>query len=1519
MKKFLTWIALVAVAAAAAMGASKVSSARKFGSDSNKEVPAKALRAALSPSASGKRLPNSLAVGRRPDLSSPRLNVMAKGLPQRVNPRRHAPARSEGVYPLLMGSMIASDTWTDDAPIGVYSIPFNDESDFECAFRTEGAWNGVALDGVYYSTQFEDFFGTVFIEVFANDMESGELLWSFTTDEYEAVPMALTVDPSNNQIYGFFYNQDGTGYTFGTIEYSSSGYERTVIREMDGDIWCALAVNRDGDYYAIERIVDEDFNTLDSKLYFLDKDTGETWEVGSTGQFPKYISSAIIDPKTNRMYWNVCPSDYTGWLCEVSLATGEAEPIYQFPGNEEIVGMYIAADATNPDAPAALESVNIFFPGGSLEGYARVMLPETFYDGTETAGELEVIVETGSEIVGHLDAHFGEEVDVPIEVDGAGLYTFKVYARNEDGDGPKTVIHDVWVGSDTPESPSVTASWADGTMTVQWTAVTGSINEGYINPDEITYTIYGPGYSVVARNLTETSYSFPLPEPEEITTYRYEVVAIFDGNMSDPGISNAVVLGAVNPPYIPDFETDELSGWTVIDANADDITWTAYRGYVRIKYNMREAMDDWLITPPIRVEAGKAYAVTFTATNQRSDCTERLEVKYGTAPTAEGMVSELLPPTEIGGNRDPHTFTRFVTADADGKLYIGFHGISDKYQLYLNLSDISVEEGVSALAPGEVTGLAGQPASDGSFRANLSFTAPSVTINGRELKSISRIEVERNGTLVKTFDSPAPGAALSFEDVAEEGGPVQYVVTPYNAEGKGIPSVLDLFLGTNIPAAPMSVNISTKPGSDDALLTWDEVTEDYLGNPIAPGIVKYNIYRYEDETLRLIAENVSGTEYTFSAVESGKQEFVQCAVCGVTSQGEGAGNYSQMIAVGTPYSALNESGDLGYAMGFVTTQYSRIAVFNTDRLGIPGQDDDRYFAFTGYDEGAEASMITGLVSLEGAVDPGLSFYVYNIFDEEEGTDSNIIAVSVKEQTAEDYVLLDSKTVDEWCGGVPEAWSKVKLDLSPWSGKVVQVKFTVITKLYLHTLIDNISIGSMFDQNLKGVSITGPAKAERGKPFNLTVKVSNVGNADSKAFSLDLYADGVKVASKNCAALKEGNSLFAVFSQELPLTAIDPVAYNAVVVYADDQDDSDNSTPAIEVAPRASYLPSALDLTADPQDSEVALSWVAPDLETIPTDPITEDFEDADAFSDEFGQWMFVDMDKASVGGVMGNDIPNIEAGITQGSFWIWDSSDESVGGVPDSDAHSGTKYLFALFRMDDGPTDDWAISPALCGKAQTISFYARSLREDYPEKIEVYYSTGSTNPNDFILVEGAGAEEVPEEWTLYEAELPEGATRFAIRSCATGSFMLMVDDVTYIPGTAAAGSTLLGYDLYRNGERLNAEPLTGLLYSDSNVKEGEEYSYQLVTVYSTGYSEPTAPVTILFLGGGVDGVKAGIRIQAAPGRLLISGAEGEPVEIWNMEGLQVYGAEGEAKMEIALPAGLYIVKAGPAAAKVLIP
>ena len=149
---------------------------------------------------------------------------------------------------------------------------------------------------------------------------------------------------------------------------------------------------------------------------------------------------------------------------------------------------------------------------------------------------------------------------------------------------------------------------------------------------------------------------------------------------------------AIIPPFISHFDTkSDFDQYTVIDGNGDGVIWDiiSFMHNLRISYNSQVAMDDWVVTPGLYLEAGKAYRVSALAMAGNYTDTERIEVKYGEAPTAEALTYLLVPPTELLGS-DYVELSEYITPSKTGVYYIGFHGISDPDTYQLHLDEISV-------------------------------------------------------------------------------------------------------------------------------------------------------------------------------------------------------------------------------------------------------------------------------------------------------------------------------------------------------------------------------------------------------------------------------------------------------------------------------------------------------------------------------------------------------------------------------------------------------------------------------------------------------------------------------------------------------------------------------------------------------------------------------------------------------------------------------------------------------------
>lgn len=1417
--------------------------------------------------------------------------------------------------PQIYGCVTFNDQiYAGTAKVGLYEVP--KDGDNPTSFLLEGpesTGGGVLIGNTYYSSGYFSFWGMVFVTVATYDIEEMVELGAFDGAIDNIYTAGLVQDPTTGDVYGIGYNADLSGLQFSKVDVSDSAMTNTVIAPLEGFFNCLVCDNT-GQLYTvvIDGYTDEadgSFVSTGSTLYKISKETGEMTKVGETGVAPSYLSSAVVDLKTNRMFWNVCPADDKGYMYEVDLATGQATLLYQLKNNDEICGMFIPGPEAEDGAPAELSGASLNFEGSSLSGSIDATVPTTTFAGAALETNVDVVVRADDvELARVSDVAPGAAVSIPLSVDEEGVYTFEVCAVNAVGDGPKTKFKNVWIGADSPNAPAPTLTYEDGMMKIDWEAVTTSVHDGFIDLEQLRYRVTRFDGLVVAEGLEATHFEEAFEVPTALTNVYYTVEAMADGNASVAAKTNVIVLGSIVPPYAADFAEAGLEGWTVIDANEDGNTWSLYENKPRVKYNSSMAMDDWLITPPMKLEAGKAYNVKFDTYSQTNSYPERIEVKYGKAATVEAMTGTILEPTDLGDNNatTPYHVEYMLIPEESGTYFVGFHGISDADMYYLFVNNIAIEEGISTAAPGLATDIVITPDPTGDTKANISCKAPAKTMMGADLESLTKVELYRDDELVNTWDAPAPGAALSFDDVLPVSGPYDYAIVGYNDEGKGLTATASTNVGFDFPAAPTNIVMTYGATDGEVTVTWDPVTQDIFGLTFPAGKVTYNIVDYQtDET---IVEGLTECTYTWNAVPAGEQAFVQPVVYSITDEGENAA-LGEMKPVGTPYQSLAESfGNSGEDMAYIwgIDPYGAggtVSILN-DESGVPAQDGDNGFVgIKGNTKDGGASLLSGLVDLSNLSAPGLTFYTYSLDDD----DNNDIKVGVREKGAEEYTELYSNDVFNACNQVSGEWTKITVSLADFAGKTIEFAITGVTNMYTYTLIDNIKVGNLLANDLAITKINAPAKVACGQEYSISLTLSNEGANAASDYKVNLYADGELVASKNGLSIEASAVNTPVFKLTMSPLAVDPINYYAEVVYEADEDVSNNKSETVVVTPKVPTTPVAKDLEATCGDGNITLTWSEPNLDGA-TLPVTEGFEDVDAFASDVEGWTFIDDDQSPVGGFEGMTIPGITAGETLGSFWVWDAT--QVGNATFA-AHDGNKYLFALFLYDDSTSSDWAISPELCGSAQTVDFYAKSYSASYPEKIEVYYSTGSLDPADFILVEGAGDDVVPGEWTNYSVDLPEGAKYFAIHSCATGSFMLQIDDVTFTPASSASLS-IEGYNVYRDGVKINDALLTETEFVDNNVTENEEYTYVVTVVYAVkGESAASEELVVQYIPSAVKGLKDGaLSIYSVGSDVVVLNAMGQKVDICSANGAVVYSGMGDAKTVVNVGTGVYIVKVG---------
>lgn len=261
------------------------------------------------------------------------------------------------------------------------------------------------------------------------------------------------------------------------------------------------------------------------------------------------------------------------------------------------------------------------------------------------------------------------------------------------------------------------------------------------------------------------------------------------------------------------------------------------------------------------------------------------------------------------------------------------------------------------------------------------------------------------------------------------------------------------------------------------------------------------------------------------------------------------------------------------------------------------------------------------------------------------------------------------------------------------------------------------------------------------------------------------------------------------------------------------------------------------------DKSVSLSWLSPEK----TDGYFDDFEDHTDFevnSPGSVGWSYVDGDNRRCYTWQACSFPNMGqkmAFIVMNPSQTTPATDEN----PNFKPFSGKKMLVD-FAAIDGQNNDYIISPHLSFERDfKFSFRARSYKvgDNFPmERIRVGYSTRTMRPSDFVYVNEGDYVELPAEWTLVEYTIPKEAKYVTINCVSDDAFMLMIDDIfigtnSVRPGIApkrlGTAAALVGFNLYRNGEKVNDAPITEVRYTDTVADYGT-FDYAVSAVYADG-------------------------------------------------------------------------------------
>ncbi len=1020
---------------------------------------------------------------------------------------------------------------------------------------------------------------------------------------------------------------------------------------------------------------------------------------------------------------------------------------------------------------------------------------------------------------------------------------------------------------------------------------------------------------------------------------------------------------AMDVPFIEDFSTpDNLGDWGIQDVNNDGNSWEYKEswGLVRCSFPSGvDSNDDWLITPAINLGKDDIYTLTFSFGSQGSRfAPEKLTVTMGTSEYATHHTTVLFSRDDIQNfwNGSMETVTLTLPVEEDGAYYFGFHCGSpyNGYSLYLD--DIKVEQNGSYAAPAPVSDLTAVAGEKGALTARISMKAPEVTAEGGPISSLDDVKLYRDETLIHTFESPAKGEALSYDDTSVDNGLHLYKAVATASGLEGAKAEVKLFVGIDTPM-PVT-NLQAAEGSTSVSLSWDApagVNGGYVGSDV----IRYRIVRIEAAGDVVVDNNWEGTAFTDGNVDLSVQNHVYYSVEAFTSTGSADAVESNSLFVGPAYT-VPFSEDFSYCSlatapwvmsfinaGLLPTQW-RTTPMGAYPACPPIDGDDGMLEFvskvSGFNlyAGNVIRLATPVIDLSGTSHPFVSFYLFHY--------DTTVTSQEYDQEKEEYVTVQTKYNDKLhlqvaldngdYQDVPDSEILLAKDNSGWtrytfpldayrSSKKVSVALVGSADGGGNICVDQFLVTDTYDNDLELTGLLGPSQVNVGEKAQYIANIVNNGSSSTKDYTVDLYVDDVKVDSKK----GQGAAIFANGGEKTVTLEFTPDhthsgaehSLRAEVSYGADECVANNRSETMTLVVPGSDLPRVEALDGAVADGVVTLSWEEPEMTGV-RPSVTDNMEGYETFSiSGIGNYTLVDNDKAAktytVSGITG--YPNA------GSAMAWQVFDAAKAGI-DTElnfnrrwvSHSGSQSLVCWGAdVSTGVTanDDWLISPELSGEAQKVTFYIKSITMAYPERFRVLYSMDSKSTSDFVKVAEANYYTPASYWRKFTVTLPEGARYFAIHCISADAFGLMVDDVTYTPASSGELSLdFMGYNVYRDGVKINAEPLGEPSYSDTPVI-GEAHEYYVTALYPEGESSPSPRFrsgTSGIIVGNADAASAFVA-RGHVGCLEVDGCHGL-VEVYSIDGRLVAREQVVGNLTFSLASGTYVVRHGSTSLKALV-
>lgn len=592
-------------------------------------------------------------------------------------------------------------------------------------------------------------------------------------------------------------------------------------------------------------------------------------------------------------------------------------------------------------------------------------------------------------------------------------------------------------------------------------------------------------------------------------------------------------------PYINSCEDATIANTLgTIDANEDKSTWKySYLNVISSLNYTTKVCDDWLVTPAIKLEAGKHYRLAFDYRLLYSASVEenpaRLQIFMGQHANLKGMTTAVTD--ELNFKQDnTSNYDSFsdedITVDETGYYFFGFHNYSENQSIYIK--NIVIDNALDPNKPGVADNISVAPDANGALKATIRFNLPTKKADKTDLNpelSLSA-KIYNGENLIATLQGNV-GESLSYVDESSihDNGFVTYSIVVMNGDIAGDKvSAKQTYIGIDIPKVP--TNVSTSEDVNNIItFSWTAPTSGKNSGYINPQNLTYDVWTatvddsgytpiYYKES-KINTEPISGTKFVYTPDDEQKiQVFVVTAnsVAGSSSESNGIS-----VLTGKPY-------ELPFSEDFAHEQFTKVWEYSTyDGLtynfGTSGNES--FIKINGSTYGStnrKAQLTSGKILINTAINPELTFTVHG----DEGTTLSVMATALDGT----QVVNDNVNVND----------DININLSELADKegFVRIQFAVSLPKNTSISISNIKVdeGSSAEKYKLNITDKGWASMYLDKAVNIPENVE-VYYASAKNGNKITLSKINNVIPAECGVLVKADAGSVIFDYTTTATAI----------------------------------------------------------------------------------------------------------------------------------------------------------------------------------------------------------------------------------------------------------------------------------------------------------------------------------------------------------------------------------------------